>query len=104
MDTFECSMCGKCCMHMDEVIARLPQLEKLIGEDNAIFPYSYKKGICEKLDQENNRCSIYKNRPIICNVDKFIENIAHKNSQDISLLKKYLYCIIKEECVKLQKQ
>ena len=104
MDSFDCSKCGKCCIHIHLLFERLPQLAKLIGEDNAAFPYSHSNGICEKLNLDNNLCSVYENRPVICNIDKLIEIIAEKTEQDLSLLRKPMYTTFKKICVKLQQK
>lgn len=37
------------------------------------FPYNWdENGVCENLT-EDNKCKVYENRPLICNVDKFAE-------------------------------
>lgn len=37
------------------------------------FPYYWdENGVCENLT-EDNKCKVYENRPLICNVDKFAE-------------------------------
>ena len=102
METFECSACGKCCVRMIEVIAGLPQLVSIIGEENAYFPYSHNNGICEKLVLENNLCSVYKDRPVICNMEKLTEAIAQKTGQDLSLVKQSMYIEGKKICKNLQ--
>lgn len=44
------------------------------------FPYNWdENGVCENLT-EDNKCKVYENRPLICNVDKFAEyNKLDKN-------------------------
>jgi len=32
------------------------------------FPYKNKDGVCEKL--VDNKCSVYKDRPLVCNIQK----------------------------------
>lgn len=37
------------------------------------FPYNWdENGVCENLT-EDNKCKVYENRPLICNVEKFAE-------------------------------
>ena len=54
---FKCDKCGQCCRHLanSEVYKELDR-----GD-----------GVCKYLD--GNLCSIYDNRPDICNVDKAFE-------------------------------
>ena len=103
MEKIFCSKCGNCCKHMNEVINGLPQIANIIGEENAYFPYKHKNGICENLNIINNQCSVYENRPIICNADKFIEVIAEKTGQNVEMLRKAMYITFKEQCLLLQK-
>lgn len=51
--SWKCNCCGRCCQHVDKV----PALQELADET----------GRCKFLDM-NNRCSIYENRPAVCNV------------------------------------
>ena len=89
METFECSMCGRCCMI-------------LLARKTLIFPYSHNNGICEEFIPENNYCSVYKDRPTICNLEKLITAITQKSGLDISLVKKTMYNETKKICAKLQ--
>lgn len=54
---FKCDKCGQCCRHLanSEIYKELDR-----GD-----------GVCKYLD--GNLCSIYDNRPDICNVDKAFE-------------------------------
>lgn len=74
-------------MQMDLVLERLPALAEVIGTENAYFPYSHKNGVCEKLT-ENNHCSIYDNRPIICNIEKLSLIIAQRTGNELSQIRK----------------
>ena len=53
---FPCSGCGLCCQN----ITGVEGLEK----------FDTGTGICEHFNISNNSCSIYDNRPDICNIDK----------------------------------
>jgi len=67
--SFPCTMCGACCRRIDKVVLRLDDN----SPDNELhFPYKWDEtGRCEKLTK-NNKCSVYKNRPLICNIDKLM--------------------------------
>lgn len=54
MDYFPCSKCGECCRHIDKI----PELSA----------YDIGNGICRFLD--GDICTIYSDRPDICNVEK----------------------------------
>ncbi len=54
---FKCSKCGLCCKQ----IAKMPQIYGFL--DNG-------KGQCKYFDETTNLCTIYKQRPIICNIDE----------------------------------
>ena len=63
---FECDRCGLCCRSLKEI--------------DILSPLNRGDGVCRYL--ENNLCSIYNDRPIICRVDdcyeKFFKNIMTK--------------------------
>jgi hypothetical protein len=52
---FECDKCGACCRHLMLFGAAYTFLDR--GD-----------GICKYLNLNNNLCTIYENRPILCNV------------------------------------
>lgn len=52
---FPCDCCGLCCRQVRTV----PEFAK---------DYDRGDGVCKYLN-ENNRCSVYDNRPEICNID-----------------------------------
>lgn len=55
---FKCDRCGLCC-------------RKLKGSPLAMLDRG--DGVCRYLN-DNNLCSIYENRPLVCNVDKLYDN------------------------------
>jgi Fe-S-cluster containining protein len=58
--TFPCSMCGACCRRIKWVVESMEHFD---------FPYKWnEKGVCEKLSTEN-KCMVYDNRPLICNIE-----------------------------------
>lgn len=63
-----CEKCGKCCDFIPDVL-------ELKGQDvsefqHAIdsFPYKAEKGTCEM--KVGNLCSVYKDRPMLCDINK----------------------------------
>lgn len=59
---FPCDMCGMCCRH--------------INRTDMLKEYDTGNGICKYL--KDNKCSIYANRPDICNVDLMYEKFFKK--------------------------
>jgi Fe-S-cluster containining protein len=65
---FPCTGCGLCCQIAGFIVtaARESQdpIDNLLGDT---FTYKWdSNGVCENL--KDNRCSVYKNRPLICDV------------------------------------
>lgn len=67
--SFPCTGCGACCRRINKAVAS-------IGSDASdpmsefYFPYKWDQtGRCEKLLPDNS-CSVYEDRPLICNIDK----------------------------------
>lgn len=56
---FHCSQCGECCKHLknSKIYVELDR-----GD-----------GICRYLDQ--NKCSVYENRPLMCRVDEAYDRL-----------------------------
>jgi len=68
MTEFPCSKCGLCC-----------KILKDIKVNN--FPYIIDEtGKCEKLT-DDNLCSVYDNRPFICNIEEVTERIGINKSE-----------------------
>lgn len=67
-DGFPCTECGLCCRYVGIILSTVdkqdnPFLKALFKS----FPYGVDEfGACEKL--KNNRCSVYENRPLVCNI------------------------------------
>lgn len=62
---FVCDQCGLCCMS----IGSSPLLSMLDRGD----------GICRYFDERSKLCTIYPNRPLICNVDKAFRLYFHES-------------------------
>ena len=68
MSKFPCTGCGCCCKRIHKVRASIELLPDQIREDFR-FPYKDINNVCEKLT-EDNQCSVYENRPLICDFEK----------------------------------
>lgn len=56
---FHCNCCGECCKNIT-----LSPIYIILNRGD---------GICKYLNEKNNLCSIYENRPIECNIDKMYD-------------------------------
>lgn len=54
---FPCTSCGKCC--------------RLVGNSSLTDFLNRGDGICQYLDESTNLCTIYENRPLVCNIKKY---------------------------------
>lgn len=72
-ENFRCikAACGLCCERIADVLAMKdhgdPILDKLIDQ----FPYKLINGQCPMYKYK--RCSVYKDRPLLCNIDKIYD-------------------------------
>lgn len=71
---FPCSGCGCCCKRIKSVVEVL----KLKDINSPLyFAYGWNsKGVCNNLDKQN-KCKIYENRPLICNIEKLTEFLGY---------------------------
>lgn len=66
---FPCTACGACCTRAGKI---LDDVGRHGPEHLLHFPYQVDEtGRCEKLTTDN-KCSVYQDRPLICNIDKFL--------------------------------
>jgi Fe-S-cluster containining protein len=72
--SFPCTGCGLCCMTAGKAVDKAKALV-IGGETNelvlemAVFPYKYDEGgRCQMLNDDHT-CSVYENRPDVCNVE-----------------------------------
>lgn len=77
---FNCTKCGACCKHIGEIRDTL----------NINFPYEIIDNVCSMLDR-NNLCTVYANRPEICNVS-YMKRYFPNLSEDMYLQLNYLSC------------
>lgn len=68
---WKCVMCGNCCRNYDWYKREAwPILKEMLPNENLELPPT-KNGIC--IYFHNNKCDIYKNRPLVCNARKMFE-------------------------------
>lgn len=80
---FKCEQCGCCCRN--------------IGKAPWAVHMALPSGACKYLNQENNLCSIYKDRPLYCNVDAYYTKYLSKE-----MTREEFYAVNKKECKRLQ--
>ena len=72
-EEFLCVGCGLCCTRLSTALknqADLPWAKAAVDS----FPYKARPdGSCEMLD--GNRCSVYDNRPLLCNLERAAEEL-----------------------------
>jgi Fe-S-cluster containining protein len=82
--SFNCTSCGQCCRKIGKILttpAPYPFMERALRE----FPHKAREdGVCEMLG-EDNRCTVYDDRPLLCN----IEQMANEPSLPMTKLKWY---------------
>lgn len=67
---YPCTSCGCCCKRINKAVESLDITDE---KDKLYFPYSWDEtGKCNNLTPDN-RCSIYDQRPLLCNVDLLME-------------------------------
>lgn len=70
---FPCTSCGACCRRISTAVKNFYTDDP---KNPLYFPYSWdKNGVCENLTADN-KCSVYKKRPLLCNVEKFADFIG----------------------------
>jgi hypothetical protein len=63
-----CTSCGSCCRRIKNAVSHFYTED---NKDPLYFPYTWdENGVCENLT-EDNKCKVYENRPLLCNIDKF---------------------------------
>ena len=69
MIDFPCTACGLCCKYVGESLNMTsdnPIMQEMLDR----FPYKVdEEGKCEKLT-EDGKCSVYYDRPLLCNIKK----------------------------------
>lgn len=80
---FKCDKCGLCC--------------KQLNRSSIYSELDRGDGVCKFFDEKVNLCTIYQNRPLLCNIDKSYE-IYFKNSMS----KDEYYQLNYDACKKLK--
>lgn len=70
---FNCTGCGECCKQIGKTLVAqhtlIPWMRAVVRE----FPYKAKEnGHCEML--VDDKCSVYEDRPLLCNIDKMADD------------------------------
>lgn len=72
LPAFPCTGCGQCCRQIGKVLNANVDETTPIGALIKAFPYKpTEQGDCEML--VDGKCSVYENRPLLCNVQKMTE-------------------------------
>lgn len=79
---FECTKCGACCRN----VTNIPGLGEMALDD----------GRCRNL-QDDNSCSIYETRPLLCRVDDSHRIVAHIMSPEDWQSMNYKACTVLQE-------
>ena len=61
---FNCDCCGICCRNVNKSFLQVD--------------FDRGDGVCKNFDDDTNLCKIYKNRPLVCNVDAYYEKFLSK--------------------------
>lgn len=81
---FDCKQCGICCRYVGHVF---------FAKDMAL-----PNGTCKYLDEVTNKCTIYNERPIFCNVDKYYDtHLVGKMTREEWYAQNHKACISMEE-------
>lgn len=80
---FKCDKCGLCCMR----VGQSPIYKNLDRGD----------GVCRFFDDASKLCTIYENRPILCNIDKAYDHFFYEK-----MSRKQYYRMNYEACRRLK--
>ncbi len=81
MNKFPCTGCGSCCRRISVAVSHYNVTNK---RDPLYFPYKWdENGVCENLTQDN-KCKVYENRPLLCDVERFAKHMK-VNREDFFL-------------------
>lgn len=79
MNSFSCDCCGICCQTIDGI--------------KELRDFDLGNGVCKFLDQEEKKCSIYKDRPLVCRIDGMYEAYYAK-----IMTRERFYCLNHKAC------
>lgn len=90
---YPCTGCGACCKRAATGVKNLMP-HSMDPTSELYFPYKCDEtGCCEMLS-DDNRCTVYENRPLICSVDKMAEIFG----KEMGATKEEYYEISAESC------
>ncbi|MBQ6972048.1 MAG: hypothetical protein IJP86_06795 [Synergistaceae bacterium] len=82
---FNCDCCGLCCRH----ISGIKMLEA----------FDDRTGTCIYLDRDNDLCTIYDSRPVICNIDAMYDIFFSRK-----MTREEFYAMNRESCMRLKRE
>ena len=81
MTDFPCTQCGQCCRNINSILSNSDSFPTVIKDLINRFPYDINPdGSCSKLN-EDGLCSVYQNRPIMCNI-KLMGQLLHRDTTE----------------------
>ena len=81
MTDFPCTQCGQCCRNVNSILSNSESFPTVIKDLIDRFPYDINPdGSCSKLN-EDGLCSVYENRPIMCNI-KLMGQLLHRDTTE----------------------
>lgn len=93
---FGCTGCGLCCRQVARALANPQAMPEPYKSALKQFPYKAKEdGSCENL-LPDNKCAVYEDRPLLCNVDKMFDQ--HKGKGTIGASKKNYLLLQAKSC------
>jgi len=91
--SFHCTSCGLCCQSIALTLVNAHMLSPWMQQMVADFPYEAKAdGSCEKL--VDNKCSVYEDRPLFCNVERIADEVDMPMSKNEWFELNYQGCAI----------
>jgi Fe-S-cluster containining protein len=91
MDKFECTSCGLCCKQVGAILTS-PVPFMWMKQAVKDFPYKPREdGSCEKLGKDN-RCSVYADRPLLCNIERMADEIDMPINKETWYEMNYIGC------------
>ena len=89
---FECTQCGLCCKHCVRALDKTRNPEWMHPAID-LFPYKTNEdGSCEKM--VDNQCSVYENRPLMCNIKQAAEQLDMPISTNDWYQLNYIGCAV----------
>jgi|688.fasta_scaffold19991_13 Fe-S-cluster containining protein len=71
---YPCTGCGSCCKRVSIAVDNLEPLGSRDKESELYFPYTWDdNGVCSMLNKDDNTCTVYNDRPKLCNIEFMAE-------------------------------